>query len=158
MFIRSLERTHQQVTEIWWNSGMWNRIAEPTRDERIWIFGMAQTGININDVARQFDIHKTTANNQSFLANRTCWRPSKIGGNEKKKLFQQEKRFHSYHIKAGEIPSSQPDLLNVQELSMVREEPPNRLETWPMHVEDGQNTDILYFTKHIYDRHSAPYK
>ena len=32
----------------------------------------------------------------------------------------------------------------------------NRLEPSPMHVEGGQNIDILAFSKHFYDGHCAP--
>ena len=35
---------------------------EPTRDERSWVFGMAEAVFNINYVAVHFDIHKTLAN------------------------------------------------------------------------------------------------
>ena len=34
---------------------------KPTRDERSCVIGMAEAGININDVALHFDIHKKIA-------------------------------------------------------------------------------------------------
>ena len=32
---------------------------KPSRDGSSWVFGMVKADININDVARHFDIHKT---------------------------------------------------------------------------------------------------
>ena len=34
---------------------------KPTRDERSWVIGMAEVGLNINYDAFHFDIHKTIA-------------------------------------------------------------------------------------------------
>ena len=34
---------------------------KPTRDLRSWVIGMAEAGFNINNVAFDFDIHKTIA-------------------------------------------------------------------------------------------------
>ena len=86
---------------------MWNRgaplesnAAEKNRKPhpcklKLKLIGMEEAGININDVACHFDINKAAAY-------RTINRSNSILGT-----------FRSYHIKAGEISSSKPALMNV---------------------------------------------
>ena len=54
---KSLGRTHQQVTVIWWNL----KFQKPTKYERSWVIVMSEAGVSINDVALHCDIYKTTA-------------------------------------------------------------------------------------------------
>ena len=128
---------------------------KPTRDERSWVIVMAEAGIKINSVVLHLDIHKTTAYRiincfwQTRLAEDRprSGRHYSIGGGT----------FHLYHIKTGKMSYSKPALLNVQELSLVRE----YLKKLSGTVSDalvGSNIDIFVFSKHFYDRFCAPYK
>ena len=87
---------------------------KPTRDERIWVIGMAEAGFNINYVAFHFDIHKTIA---YWIINRFV--QTKLAGN-RPRLDRQTKKtnstggtFYSDHIKTDAISYSKPALYNI---------------------------------------------
>ena len=114
------------------------------------VIGMTEAGININDIACHFDIHKKNCltNNQSLRAYRVCWRLPETGQTEKK-LNPLEERFIHVTSRRKRFLSANPLFLtstNCLRYARIRR---NCQEPSPMHLENGQNFDILSFSKHL---------
>ena len=58
---------------------------KPTRDERSWVFGMAEVGFNIIYDAFHFDIHKTIASRiiNHFVQTKLAWDHPRSGRQNK---------------------------------------------------------------------------
>ena len=156
MFTRSLERTHQQITEICCNLGVWN-LGTYQRRRHLSILGMAETGININD-ARHFGIHKTNAYQ---TINRFCKQgllETARNRTDRQKLNPLEERFIHITSRRGRFLSANRLCWTSRNCVRYARFRQNRQELSPMHLEDSQNVDILYFSNHVYNRHCAPYK
>ena len=110
---------------------------------------MPEAGININCVALHFDIHKTTAYRIKSVVSGKQYllEAAEIGQTEKSLLNCINVLFISHQ--GGRYFPSKPALLNVYELSLVRDYPPKLSRN--MHVDDGKNIDILSFSNAPYN-------
>ena len=120
---------------------------KPTRDERSWVIGMAETGFNINYDDFHFDIHKTIAYRiiNRFVQTNLAWDRPRSGRQNKNWLTGG--LFHSDHIKTGGIFTANPLCITFRNCLWYVSVHQNYPEPCPNHVENVQNIDILSFLK-----------
>ena len=107
---------------------------------------MAEACFNINNVAFHFDIHKAIA----YRITSRCVQ-TKLAGDRPRSVSQKKKTnsigemFYSDHFKKGDIFTANPLCIASRNCFLYVRVPRNRSESSPMHVENFQNIDILFF-------------
>ena len=115
-----------------------------TRDERSWVIGMTEAGIDINSVILVF--MKQLLTEHSIVSGKQGWQETARNRTDRNKLNPLEERFLHITSRRERFLSANPICwYRGSKLSLV-------------HLEDSFNIDILSFSKHFYDRHCAPYQ